>query len=42
LGTFAGSVGGWVSVIAVLSNSGIGLDTDKPAQFGLNVLKQRL
>lgn len=42
LGTFAGSTGGWVTVIAVLSNPGIGLDTDKPAQFGLNVLKQRL
>lgn len=41
LGTFNGSTGGWVVVFAILSNPGIGLDTDKPSQFGLNALKQR-
>lgn len=42
LGTFAGSTGGWVTVIAVLTNPSKGLDTDFPAGYGLNVIKTRI
>ncbi len=42
LGAFAGSTGGWVTVLAVLQNPAKGFDTALPSQFGLNVLKQRL